>query len=62
MLKEEKLLFLSLISIPDKIEFNDNTYNMCLKIDKFYNYILTTEKLITDYFPNKDSLNSQIKT
>ena len=48
MFREEKLLFFSLISIPDKLEFDDDVFNMCIKIDKFYRYIDNTEKLIGD--------------
>ncbi len=55
LLPEEKTLLFVLISIPEKIEFNENEYNMCKKIDKFYNYITATEKLINDYIPKKDN-------
>ena len=53
LLKEEKILLFILISIPEKVEFNNNIYNMCITIGNFYNYIQTTEKLITDYFPKQ---------
>lgn len=56
MLPEERILFFILISIPEKIEFNDNEFNMCKKIKHFYDYILTSDKLIGDYLP-KDKIN-----
>lgn len=59
MLPEEKNLFFCLISIPEKLEFDDNEYNMCKKIQQFYDYLLTSEKLIEDYFPNKSSSPEQ---
>lgn len=52
MLKEEKDLFFCLISIPEKIEFNDTEINLCQKIKNFYEYLFTTDKLINDYFPS----------
>ena len=53
LLKEEKILFFCLISIPEKIDFNDTEYELCKKIQDFYNYIFSTEKLINDYFPKE---------
>ena len=59
MLPEEKELFFVLISIPEKLDFRDNEFNMCRKIQKFYDYLLTSEKLIIDYLPKEEkySLN-----
>ena len=48
LLKEEKILLFSFISIPNKIEFNDNVYDMCIKINNFYEYLSCSEKLISD--------------
>ena len=48
LLEEEKILLFCLISIPSRLEFNDNEYNMCLKVSKFYDYIYNTQKLIND--------------
>jgi len=53
MLPEEKILFFCLISIPDKIEFDDTEYNMCKKVQQFYEYLTTSEKLIEDYLPKE---------
>lgn len=53
LLPEEKELFMVLITIPEKLEFRDNEYNMCKKINKFYDYLLNSEKLIEDYLPQK---------
>lgn len=57
LLPEEKELFFVLISIPEKIEFNNNEYDMCINVQKFYDYLLTSERLINDYMP-KDIVNN----
>lgn len=54
MLPEEKILFFCLISLPDKLEFNDSEYNLCLKVKKFYDYLNTSDKFVMDYFPEKN--------
>lgn len=54
MLLEEKLLFFCLISLPEKLEFNDSEYNLCLSIKKFYDYLNNSDKFIMDYFPEKN--------
>lgn len=56
LLPEEKELFFVLISIPEKLEFNNSEYNMCISVNKFYDYLLTSERLIEDYMP-KESIN-----
>ena len=48
LLKEEKILLFCLLSIPSKLEFTDNEYDMCLKVSRFYEYIYSSEKLIDD--------------
>ena len=53
MLPEEKELFFVLISIPERLDFREGEYNMCEKVKIFYDYLLTSEKLIEDYFPTK---------
>lgn len=53
MLKEEKELFFVLLSIPEKLDFNAGEYTMCKKVKKFYDYLLTSEKLIEDYLPKE---------
>ena len=53
LLEEERILFFVLISIPDKLEFNDSEFKMCQKIDKFYHYLNTNDKLIGDYLPKE---------
>lgn len=54
MLKEEKILFFALISIPQKIDFNTNELELCQKIRNFYDYLFITDKLILDYLPSKE--------
>lgn len=56
MLPEEKELFFVLISIPEKLDFRDTEYNMCIKVQDFYNYLFTSEKLIDDYLPKEKKL------
>ena len=52
-LLEEKRLFFSLISIPEKMEFNESEYSMCEKLRRFYNYLSVSQNFINDYFPQK---------
>lgn len=47
LLEDEKSLFYILISIPDKIEFTDNIYNDCIKIEKMLDYLYITESLVS---------------
>lgn len=57
MLPEEKELFFVLISIPERLDFREGEYRMCEKVQNFYDYLLTSEKLIDDYFPKeRDSI------
>ncbi len=51
LLKEEKLLLLSLISIPPKITFDKREYEMCKVVKNFYDYIDSGFKFINDYIP-----------
>lgn len=48
LLKEEKILLLCLLSIPSKLEFVNDEYDMCIKIDSFYEYLNSVWKLIND--------------
>lgn len=50
LLLEEKILLFCLISIPEKIDFDDNELNSCFKINKFYEYLFVTDRLIQDYY------------
>ncbi len=50
---EEKRLFFCMISLPDKIDFNDSEYKLCEKIRKFYTYLNSSQRFINDYFPEK---------
>ena len=38
MLPEERELFFVLISIPERLDFRDGEYEMCQKIQRFYDY------------------------
>ena len=46
---EELLLFYILISMPNKIEFNTNNYEMCNRIEKEIDKLLKSSELITNY-------------
>lgn len=50
---EEKTLFFVLISIPPKITFDSREYEQCIKVGNFYDYIMTSEKLLDDYLPKE---------
>lgn len=52
LLEEERLLLFILISLPNKIEFNDSEYNMCKVISKQIDYLYKTEKLLSSYCKN----------
>ena len=47
LLKEEKKLLFILISLPDKIELNDNEYEMCKKISQKIDLLYKTDKLVS---------------
>jgi len=51
LLKEEKSLLFCLLTIPDKLDFNDTEFNLCKRIKKFYEYLFATDRLISDYVP-----------
>lgn len=53
MLPEEKTLFFILISIPERLDFRESEYHMCKKVKNFYDYLLSSEKLIEDYLPKE---------
>ena len=60
MIPEEKILFFVLISIPEKLEFNDSEFNMCKKVGQFYDYLLTSDKLIGDYMPKEKEKTNKV--
>ena len=49
LLEEEKILFFVLISIPWKLDFNDQEIKLCEKITYFYDYLSIGDKFIHDY-------------
>lgn len=50
LLEEERLLLFILISLPDKIEFNDSEYEMCKMISKRIDVIYKTEVFLSPYY------------
>ena len=47
--KEERLLLFIYMVIPYKIEYNDNEYMMCVKINRLIDYLYKTSNLIMNY-------------
>ena len=47
--KYEKELFFILITMPDKIEFNDSEFNMCIKIGNEIDKLYKSNKVIEEY-------------
>lgn len=54
LLKEERLLLFSLLAIPNKLEFNDNEFNLCKKARGLFDYLYKTLKLINEYKYNQN--------
>lgn len=50
LLKEERLLLFILITLPDKIEFEDSNYHMCQVVSDFIDTLYKTESLISPYY------------
>lgn len=48
--EDEKRLLYILISLPDKIEFDDNDYNLTIKISNMIDILYKTDKLISPYY------------
>lgn len=44
--KDEKLLFLALISIPDKITFTSNNYKNCINVNRVVKYVEKTRNFV----------------
>lgn len=57
LLDEERRLLFILISLPDKIEFDSNEYEMCRKIGKFLDYLYKTDSLILPYYSENTKTN-----
>ena len=53
---ELKLLFI-LISIPKKVEFTNDEYENCKRVDELLSYIVKTEKIISPYYANEKKEN-----
>mgnify|MGYP004568354391 FL=1 len=49
---EEKLLFI-LLSLPDKVNFDDSEFNNTINVANLVDYIKRTEKLIRPYYAEK---------
>ncbi len=47
--EEERILLFTYMAIPPRIEYNDNEYIMCIKINKIIDYLYKTSNLIMNY-------------
>lgn len=61
LLEEEKLLFITLISLPDLIEEKENEFEKCIEIGKIIDYLEKTERLISPYNSKKTKQNNEQK-
>lgn len=53
LMEEEKKLFLLLISIPPKLEFNNNEYKNTINVRRKIDYLYITNNLLNNYNPPK---------
>ena len=56
LLKEERILLFSLMTIPWKFDFDDTEYNLCKNARKLFDYLYKTEKLVTEYNYQKPNM------
>ena len=54
LLEEEKKLLFILISIPNKLELNNNEYNNTKKVKELLDYIYKTDKIISPYYSKEN--------
>lgn len=52
--EDEKRLLYILISLPDKIDFEDTNYNLTRKISNMIDKLYKTDKLISPYYSKQD--------
>lgn len=57
LLEEEKLLFHILILLPDKIEFNDNEFEMCKRISDVIDNLYKTKDYVLPYYSENSKTN-----
>ena len=57
LLEEEKILFHILILLPDKIEFNDNEFEMCQKISNIIDNLYKTKDYVLPYYSENSKTN-----
>ena len=51
-----KILLFVMITLPDKIILNDNEYQKCLTVKKFYDKLNASEIVIADYNPKEKDI------
>ncbi len=61
LLKEEKQLLFILISLPDKIEFDESEYQLCKKISRQIDFLYKTEQLISPHYSKNRTENKNQK-
>ena len=57
LLEEEKVLFHILILLPDKIEFNNNEFEMCQKISDTIDNLYKTKDYVLPYYSENSKTN-----
>lgn len=57
LLEEEKVLFHILILLPDKIEFNNNEFEMCQKISDAIDNLYKTKDYVLPYYSENSKTN-----
>lgn len=61
LLEEEKILFITLISLPDLLEEKTKEFEKCIEIGKIIDYLNKTEKFISPYYFKKTKQNNEQK-
>ena len=61
LLEEEKILFITLISLPELIEEKKTEYEKCIEIGNLIDYLDKTEKFISPYYFKKTKQNNEQK-
>lgn len=61
LLEEERKLFIILISIPEKIEFNSTEYERTKMVSKSIDMLYKTEKFISPYYSAKEKTKNENK-
>jgi hypothetical protein len=61
LLPEERKLLFILLAMPNKIEFHDSEYEMCMKISRLIDELYKTEMIISPYYSKQTEQKEQEK-